>query len=141
MANRWIGRIGSYLVRVPDADKQQYQAFLAANPGVVHEFAAKRIPTSIDMLEPDHPILSTMACLRKSPCVVTHSIIGTGGCSICREPSDGVVPVASARSPGVESELFVDEDHEDLHRDPETMQEVLRILRRHLQCMEADSRQ
>ncbi len=141
MANQWIGRIGSYLVRVPDADKQQYEAFLAANPGVVHEFAAKRIPTSVDMLEPNNPILTAMASLPKSPCVVTHSVIGTGGCSLACEPSDSVVPVASAHIPGVESEIFVDKKHEDLHRDPKTIQEVVRILRRHLQCMEADSRQ
>ena len=134
VANQWIGRIGSYLVRIPDAEKRLYDAFLASNPGVVHEFAAKRIPTSVDMLEPNNPILNSMAHLPKAPCVTTHSIIGTGGRSLCREPSDGVVPVASAQIPGVESELFVDEEHEHLHHDPETIQEVLRILRRHLRC-------
>jgi pimeloyl-ACP methyl ester carboxylesterase len=138
LANRMIGRIGSYLVRIPDEDKREYDVFLAANPGVVHEFAAKRIPTSVDMLEPDNPILRAMACLPKSPCVVTHSIVGTGGCSLFCEPSDGVVPVASARIAGVESELFVDAEHEVLHRDPETIHEVVRILRRHLLCVDAD---
>lgn len=139
VANQWIGRLGSYLVREPEGRKRQYEAFLAANPGVVHEFAAKRIPTSVDMLEPNNPILSAMALMPVSPCVTTHSIIGTGGCSLCREPSDGVVPIDSARIPGIESELFVDEEHEHLHHDPRTIQEVLRILRRHLRCVDGDA--
>lgn len=140
MANRMIGRVGSYLVRIPDEEKRQYAAFLAANPGVVHPFAAKRIPTSVDMLEPDNPVLTAMARMPMSSCVTTHSIIGTGGRSLCRQPSDGVVPVTSAQIPGAESELFVDEDHEDLHRDPESIREVLRILRRHLRCVDEESR-
>jgi len=139
VADRCIGRLGSYLVRIPDNEKQQYEAFLAANPGVVHSFASRRIPTSVDMLEPENPILHAMARLPMSPCVTTHSIIGTGGYSLCREPSDGVVPVASAQIPCVESELFVEQSHEHLHHDPKTIQEVMRILRWHLQCGEAVS--
>ena len=138
-ANRWIGRLGSYLVRIPNNEREQYDAFLAANPGVVHPFASRRIPTSVDMLEPKNPILNAMARLPVSPCVTTHSIIGSGGCGLCQEPSDGVVPVASAQVPCVESELFVEESHEHLHHDPRTIQEVLRILRRHLHCCEGVS--
>ncbi|NLS98190.1 MAG: alpha/beta fold hydrolase [Planctomycetaceae bacterium] len=133
LATRSIGRLSSYIVRMPDADEREYSAFLAANPGVIHPFAARRIPTSVDMLEPNNPILGAMAHLPAAPCVAAHSIVGTGGCTLRRERSDGVVPVDSARTPGVESELFVDEDHEDLHRSPETAREVVRILRRHLQ--------
>ena len=139
MANRWIGRLGSYLVREPEARKRLYEAFLAANPGVVRPFAAKRIPTSVDMLEPNNPILTSMARLPVAPCVRTHSIIGTSGYSLCQEPSDGVVPIDSARIPCVESELLVAEEHEELHRDPETIQEVLRILGRHLQAADMPS--
>lgn len=132
LASRSIGRLGSYIVRIPDADEREYSAFLAANPGVIHPFAARRIPTSIDMLEPGNPILDAMTHLPAAPCVAAHSIIGTGGCALRRERSDGVVPVDSARTARVESELFVDADHEDLHRSPETAREVVRILRRHL---------
>ena len=134
MATRSIGRLGSYLVRIPGADEKEYAAFLAANPGVIHRFASRRIPTSVDMLEPDNPILRGLASLPVAEGVATHSIIGTGGCRLCCERSDGVVPVSSARTAGVESELFVDAKHEDLHRHPETVREVLRILRRHLEC-------
>ncbi len=139
VANQWIGRLGSSLVRVPEDRQRQYEAFKAANPGVVREFASKRIPTSVDMLEPDNPILTTMARMPRSPCVTTHSIIGTGGCSLHCEPTDGVVPVDSARIPGIESELFVEQEHEHLHHDSRTIQEVLRILRRHLRCGDANA--
>ena len=137
MATRSIGRLGSYLVRIPGADEKQYAAFLAANPGVIHRFASRRIPTSVDMLEPNNPILRGLACLPVAEGVATHSIIGTGGWLFGCERSDGVVPVSSARTAGVESELFVDAKHEDLHRHPETIREVLRILHVHLQCQGA----
>ena len=60
-----------------------------------------------------------------------HSIIGTGGSLLSREPGDGVVPVSSARQTGVCSEIFVPVRHEKLHHDDKTLVELDRILREH----------
>jgi hypothetical protein len=59
-----------------------------------------------------------------------HSIVGTGGMNPLSEPGDGVVAVSSARHYG-ESELFVPAEHERVHRHPEAINEVARILRVH----------
>ena len=64
--------------------------------------------------------------------VCVHSIIGTGKPSWWGEPSDGVVPVESARLVGVASEIEVDAKHEELHHNPTAIAEVIRILREHL---------
>jgi hypothetical protein len=60
-----------------------------------------------------------------------HSIVGTGYLMHDAGPSDTVVPVSSAQLPGVASELMVDAKHEELHRQPVSMAEVMRILNEH----------
>jgi len=136
LANRWFGRLGSRLVRTPQ--NEEFERLLENNPGVFNPFVGTRIPTSVDLLEPDNPILGAMADLPIAPGVQMHSIIGTGGCAVLREPSDGVVPVASAKTSGVSSELLIDARHESLHHDEQTIAEVVRILRRHLVCLDTN---
>jgi hypothetical protein len=43
-----------------------------------------------------------------------------------------VVPVQSAREPRAQSELRVHARHTEIHHKPESVSEVLRILRQHL---------
>lgn len=90
------------------------------------------IPTSIDMLAPDNPLLATMIHLPHSPHVKMHSIIGDARLLPLTPPGDGVVPVSSARTPGVESELIVPARHTHVHRHPLSILEVRRILAEHL---------
>jgi len=90
-----------------------------------------RIPTSVDMLRPDNLMLQSIFELPVNPQVAMHSIIGVGQEGrFNKEASDGVVPVSSAKHPNVESELIVDAGH-DLHHHPDTIREVVRILRTH----------
>jgi hypothetical protein len=70
--------------------------------------------------------------MQMAPWVKTHSVIGTGGWFGLRQETDGIVPVESAKHPGDVSELKVRGIHTHLHRNPETIKEVLRILREHL---------
>jgi hypothetical protein len=46
---------------------------------------------------------------------------------------DGVVSIDSARLAGVDSELVVPADHSSIHRHPQSILEVRRILRDHVQ--------
>jgi hypothetical protein len=59
-----------------------------------------------------------------------HSIIGTRKTKPPAGPGDGVVSVASATHCG-ESTFLVDTTHEELHKVPESIDEVARILRLH----------
>jgi pimeloyl-ACP methyl ester carboxylesterase len=129
-ARRLAGRIGSKLVRFGEEEDEKYRELMDANRGLFRPAVTRARPTSVDLLEPSSPLL---AGLRQTPvgcCVRLHSIIGTGG-SVLEEPGDGVVTVRSARHPGVLSELYVPAKHEKLHRDPESIAELARILREH----------
>jgi hypothetical protein len=139
IAKEWVGRFASHLVSRTHDFSDEYEAFLQQNRGAIHPFFAKHIPTSIDMLEPQDPVLQTMRRLPVAPHVRLHSVIGNGHTMLVGGPADGVVPVPSARHDNVDSELLVPATHRHLQTHPETVQEVLRILRSHLQQPPASS--
>ena len=131
-ARRPVGRLGSMLVE-PSADSEaRHSQLVSNNPELFRDELRNRFPTSVDLLEPESPLLGATATLPFSSFVALHSIIGQGQATWSGEPSDGVVPVASARLLGIASETTVDAKHEVLHRDPATVAEVVRILREHL---------
>jgi hypothetical protein len=130
-AMRLTGRLASGLVTFSQARNQDWDQLMRDNPGAFDPRLKDRPPTSVDLLEPANPLLGAMRQLRFSSCVRLHSIIGTGGWSLQHGPSDGIVPVTSARHHGVESEFFVESRHARLHRDQQTVAEVKRILRLH----------
>jgi hypothetical protein len=101
------------------------------NPGVFSAEVQRRIPTSIDLLDPDSPLLGAVLELPVARGVHLHSIIGTGRRMVLEGPADGVVAVGSARHPRVESELMVDATHSELHRHAATTREIVRILEQH----------
>ncbi|MBI2824467.1 MAG: alpha/beta fold hydrolase [Planctomycetia bacterium] len=130
MSQRVIGRVSADLVRFTAEEDQQYRALMDANRDVFYSYLWNSRPTSVDLLEPDSPILAALRQMPLSPKVQLHSIIGTGG-PPSKEPGDGVVPVTSARHPGVTSELFVPVRHSELRQAPEVVAEMMRILREH----------
>lgn len=131
-ARRPVGRLGSALVEPSAESEAEHNQLVRDNPDLFRDELRKRLPTSIDLLEPENPLLGATAELPFSPCVSLHSIIGESQ-TTHHEPSDGVVPVSSARLIGVNSEVIVDSKHEVLHRAPATVAEVVRILRVHAQ--------
>lgn len=85
---------------------------------------------SVDMLSPEHPYFAALArCKIAVPC---HSIIGDRGKGPGPKCSDGVVPYHSSHLPAAVSEVLVPHGHGCVEK-PETVAEVLRILRAHLQ--------
>ncbi len=88
--------------------------------------------TSIDGLGPDSPILYAIDRSPPATGVAYHNIVAV------RNPrsanlNDGVVDLASAMRTDVQSELVVQAHHSDVQRNPQTVNEVFRILMRHLQ--------
>ena len=98
---------------------------------------------SLDMIAPTSPFLAALAECPKPRSVAYHSILGdapvidgllervlTSG----REGvSDGIVSRTSTRLEESDSSKVVPADHAELRRHPETVEEVKRILREHLQ--------
>ncbi len=130
-AARGIGRVSSALVERSPRDEAVHAELVAANPGAFTEKFARRMPTSVDLLEPQDPTLEAIRTLRISPSVTLHSIIGTGRTMLLEGPGDGIVTVSSARHPGVASERFVDATHTTILRHPDTQAEIRRILLEH----------
>ncbi|NCY02763.1 MAG: alpha/beta fold hydrolase, partial [Planctomycetia bacterium] len=132
LASLGVGRAASLTVRQPAEMQAIHDEVVGDNPGAFHADYERRLPTTVDVLEPDSSILEALRGLR-TPCwVTTHSIIGNGHRSPLGEGGDCIVPVSSARHPGVVSELLVPATHTRVHHHPETVAELERILLRHL---------
>jgi hypothetical protein len=131
MARRFVGRAASMFVHYPAEEEAAYRRLMDDNRDVFFEYLWRAKPTTIDLLEPDNPLLDAMAQMPFGRCSRFHSIIGTAVTNLRGESSDGVVPVSSAHQPGACSERFVSARHEDMNKVDETLVELLRILRDH----------
>lgn len=91
-----------------------------------------RMPTSIDGLDPNSPILAAIESSPLNPTVAYHNVVAVKNAN-ARNPSDGVVSLDSASRADVRSQLMVQASHSDVQRNHQTVNEVFRILMRHLQ--------
>jgi triacylglycerol esterase/lipase EstA (alpha/beta hydrolase family) len=131
VARRAIGRIGSLLIDEPAQLQAAHTQLLQANPGVFSSEFKQRVPTSIDLLDPDSQLLQAVDSLPIASHVRLHTIYGEGRWMLGSHDSDGVVEVSSARHPCSSSELAVDEKHARLTQHADVIQEVLDILYQH----------
>jgi hypothetical protein len=106
------------------------------------------LPTSLDLLAPQAPILELLAALPPPEGIHYHSIIGVRphafavmnavllpGTDPDAVRSDGVVTYASAHLEEVESEQVVPADHYQVKSHPEAVRELRRILHEHLRAV------
>ena len=126
-----LERLGSRLVRLPDPLRARYNRLMAGNgPNFFTERFRKGLPTSIDELEWQSPILMSLDELGLAPTIKAHSIIADR-----RDPpraggSDGLVLYESAHLDGVATESLVSSGH--LCQDhPAVIREVRRIRVEH----------
>ncbi len=131
-ATRPVGRLGTKLVDEPSSMNAIREQLLRDNPEAFSEEFARRIPTSIDLLRPESPLLREMNCLSFSDTVRLHSIIGCGYLLLGSGDSDKVVPVSSARISGVESERLIVSKHTKINSNEMALEELYRILETHL---------
>jgi len=126
-----LEHLGSRLVRLPDPLRASHERLMARNgPDFFTERFRKGLPTSVDELEWQSPILMRLEDLGLAPTIKAHSIIADR-----RDPpraggSDGLVPYESAHLDGIASEMLVSSGH--LCQDhPAVVREVRRILAEH----------
>jgi hypothetical protein len=132
LASRGIGRCSSLLVRPDEEVQARHQRLIRDNPGVFTGVFQKRVPTSIDLLQPGNRTLQAIHELCVPESVAQHTIFGTGKAIFTLGCSDGVVPVDSARHPHAISEASVASSHTRITKEEETTREVARILKLHL---------
>ncbi|MFO1002966.1 MAG: alpha/beta fold hydrolase [Planctomycetaceae bacterium] len=122
-----LGRLGRWLINVPDRTLVEYRRLIRGNPGLFRN-PAPTPPTSLDHLIPGNPIIRSSNALRYSDMVLTHSIIGTGYRSPDGLIGDGVVPVISAHRPDVRTERFVKATHSGILQNTDAAAELKCIL-------------
>jgi pimeloyl-ACP methyl ester carboxylesterase len=130
-ASRLAGRISSALVEERPEWVTRREQLTRDNPCAFREEIRRRVPTSVDLLEPDSLILQSTERLPYRQGVALNTIIGDYRWANSFEPSDGVVSVESAGLNGGETEATVDARHTGVLRSPETSREVTCILLRH----------
>ena len=134
-----IGRLGDKLAGMPKRATRTLRDLTMENPELRH---LDEMPTSIDELAPDSPVLRALATKRPATGVHYHSIVGVTAesCNPLEEwltgidahvPGDGVVPYKSAHLDGAESEVVVSADHTHVHHHPLAILELRRILLEH----------
>ncbi|MEQ8849609.1 alpha/beta fold hydrolase [Botrimarina sp.] len=135
--------LGAKLIEVPMQTLAAQQDLFRRNKGFFRPEAAARVMTSIDSLSPASPMLSALLAARPGPWVRYHNIIGdvprSQFTSWYHNRGDGVVSVASARLddlPQLASQISVPEDHVAVHRHPQAIAEVRRVLLAHLTALE-----
>lgn len=132
LASLGVARLASLTVERPPELAAIHRMLVAANPGSFKPEFEQNLPTTVQLLEPDSPLLTVAYELRPACWVSLHSVVGILHHSITGERTDCVVPESSARYPGVLSELDVRASHTKIHHHLETVAEVERILQQHL---------
>jgi triacylglycerol esterase/lipase EstA (alpha/beta hydrolase family) len=134
LARSVVGKVGSNLIGDVDRHTELLNRLIKENPDSFDRRRFRRMPTSIETLEPpgrEANVLSALLAMEPAPDVTFHSIIGSNRPGPVDTTTDGVVPYRSARFDGVKSELVVRSNH-GVQRDPEAILEVRRVLREHI---------
>ena len=107
------------------------------DPAGAADSGPQRIPNSIDNLSDNDPFVRAAATLPIGPRVRYHTIIGQADATLAlKDSSDGVVPYASARLEGAESERVLPSQH-SVQEQPLAIVEIRRILRVQLAAPDA----
>ncbi len=131
LARKFIGKMGVGLMKLPPDFLTYYQRVISANYDYLQPTARAVYPktglTSIQDMSDRNPILQALATIPMGD-VPFHTILGSISSAF---PTDGVVPVASGRLEGAQSELIVPGFGHMVNTTPEAIEEVRRILHEH----------
>lgn len=137
---RWLA---DKLIDAPMRMIKGRRQLLADNRDYFLPNSALDIRTSIDSLAPESPLLPVLLNARPGSWVTYHNIVGREPDSFLNgffgEEGDGVVSLASAQidqQPQVASQIVVPSDHVSVHRHPQSVLEVRRILLEQLRELE-----
>lgn len=123
-----VGRIGSMLIRTPNALLAAGRDTFKIASFQGNELKLKRAPNSIDTLSPKNRFVLAINEIPLVSGIPHHTIQGDRGRGDTPNSSDGVVPYWSSHMDGAQSECIVPSDH-SAHQNPEAFDEVARILR------------
>jgi pimeloyl-ACP methyl ester carboxylesterase len=132
LSDGFVGRLSSRLIALPKGLLDTKDKLLAKNPDAFASALEIGLPTSVDNLSPESPIIQAVGRLPIATEVKYHSIIGNAKEGVeLRDSTDGVVPYSSSHVPNAVSEYIVSAGHA-CQSHPLTVLEVRRILHQHL---------
>ena len=130
-----LGSFASWMINLPGRFTKMSVDFLTLQrKGIFLGPASSRLPTSIDNMNPTNRFIVGLSEIPIAKGVVAHSIVGVEGGGPPAQGGDGVVKYSSAHIDGVESEKIVHSAH-SMQGNPETIQEVKRILLEHAKTL------
>ena len=119
------------LVTLPVTVVQGMNELAQSNPNAVSLKALGGIPTAVENMRPGQRFVVTLSASPLAPGVTAHSIVAVQGDGPITSGNDGVVAYESAHLDEAVSEKVVRSSH-STQSEPETIQEVRRILREHI---------
>jgi hypothetical protein len=129
---RWLGQ---KLITLPKKMLNGRNQLVAQNRNFFRPGAPLEIKTSIDSLAPESPLLPVLLSAVPGPWVSYHNVAGLdpdpGWRQILVGDGDGVVSLTSARLDKMQqlrSQIIVPADHISVHRHPQSILEVRRVL-------------
>lgn len=131
-ANRFTRWLSRTLVSLP-ASTMKVTSLIT---GLNHREGWKKVfapDTSLDSLAKDSAVLQLVGHTTTPDDVAHHNIVGVARGRTRKRWTDGVVTYRSAHRDDVDSELTVRAGHSQVHRHQESIEEVRRVLRDHLQ--------
>ncbi len=142
-ANDYTRLLGKKLISLPEMMLEMNNKLIRDNPGYFHATDLMTTTTSIDSLSPNCPIFPVFLAAKRSPTTKYHNVIGVlpqdDWLGRFSDEGDGVVTLKSARMDDVQSEVIVPADHMNVHKHPQAVLEVRRILLEHLMQLPAQA--
>jgi pimeloyl-ACP methyl ester carboxylesterase len=134
LAGNFVRNLARKFVSLPKQLLDQGREFVGLKEKLGLPGDAKRLPTSLDSMSPNNPVLLALADIPVAPGVTAHSIISVQGDGDYHEGKDGLVAYSSAHVDYAQSEFIVRSFHSCLSQ-PATIEEVRRILREHIAAL------
>ncbi len=136
MATNFFGRMGSKMIGAPKKLLGGDTSALAMAKPTSTGTQLKKMPNSIDFLNPKNRFVNNLAALPLAKGIPYHSVLGDRGQggNLDHTPpvsTDGIVPYWSSHLDGAQSELIIPSGHWT-NQHPQGIAEVKRILYRHL---------
>jgi len=132
LSKQWVRDLIRKIVTLPVRIVETTLSFNAyLTDDVKRMMSSNQVPTSIDAMSPDNPLLKALAEIPLATGVTGHSIIAIKGDDEPPAGDDGVVAYTSAHLDGMQSEFIVRSGH-SCQGHPFTIEEVRRILLEHL---------
>jgi len=141
LSGSFVRRLAQRLVSLPGAMVARGKDLLRLTEGSdAGKFFRGKLPTSLDGMSSKNPGLMAMAEIPVLPPITAHSIVAVKGDGDYHQGRDGLVSYQSAHVEYAKSEFIVRSFHTCLE-DPDTIEEVGRILHEHLNELPAKTTQ